>query len=354
MLWRKFTVRTSTADCDMVCATLMDFGITDVQIENNVQLTDEELNQMYADFVKELPEDNGECAVVFYLDENGFIPQGLGTGDSPGTANEMQDFDGTFVDMEEVRNALSEAAELFGIEPVTIEESTVDPKDWNERWKEYFKPFSVGSIVIKPTWEEIPEELMNEAEKSGHRPAVIDIDPGMAFGTGRHEITRLCLQELQRCIKPGDRVIDLGCGSGILGIAALKLGASFVTAVDIDPEAVKIAKENFDLNIEESRRDTYRVFTANVLKDEEIIRQLSQEKYDLVIANILAEVIIPLSQKTPALMKDDGLFISSGIIDIKQDEVVKAIEDNPMLDLAGVREDGEWRCVTAALSKGSE
>ena len=347
MLWKKYTVRTNTEDCEMVCAVLMDYGITDVQIENNVQLTDEELNRMYADFVKELPEDDGACAVVFYLDENGFIPEGLGTGDSPTAANELAGFDGIHVDIEEVKQGLADASELFGIRPAAVEVSTVDPQDWNDKWKENFRPFNVGHIIIKPTWEEVSEDILKNAGVDGQTPAVIDIDPGMAFGTGKHETTRLCMEGLQEYIKPGDRVLDLGCGSGILGIAALKLGADHVTAVDIDPEAVRIAGENFELNTGAAMQNTYSVYEANVLQDKEAIERLSLEKYDIVVANILAEVIVPLAGVADRLMKEGGVFISSGIIDYKLEEVKQAVAANPSLELTDIKEDGEWRCVIA-------
>ena len=347
MLWKKYTIRTNTADCDMVCAVLMDYGITDVQIENNVQLTDEELNRMYADFVKELPADDGACAVIFYLDENGFIPEGIGTGDSPTPANDLEGFEGIHVDMDQVKQGLTDAHELFGIEPVSIEETSADPQDWNDKWKENFRPFNVGHVIIKPTWEALTDEMISNASSDGKKALIINIDPGMAFGTGRHETTRLCLEKLQDYIKPGDRVLDLGCGSGILGIAALKSGASFVMAVDIDPEAVRIAGENFELNAQPGEEDRYRVFTANVLGDEEIFNKLSDNKYDIVIANILAEVIVPLSGMADRLMKDSGIFISSGIIDYKLEEVLQALEKNRQLELENIKEDGEWRAVTA-------
>ena len=361
MIWNRYTIRTTTADSEMVCAVLMDYGITDVQIDNNIQLTDEELNQMYADFVKELPEDDGSCSVSFYLDEKGFIPEGVGTGDSPSAANEAVGYEGVHVDVEEVRKGLEEAAELFGIAPVTMEISSVDTQDWNNKWKEYFKPFCVGRIVIKPTWEEVPADMKGDT--------VISIDPGMAFGTGIHETTRLCLRALQDHLKQGDKVLDLGTGSGILGIAALKLGASCVTAIDIDEQAVKVAEENFALNCgsPEGRAGTtpvcgeessfagcclqsepfWQLKTANILEDKALQEELAKYGYDIVLANILADVIVPLSGIVHRFLKPGGLFISSGIIDYKEEEVVEAVKANPELCFAETFADGDWRCVTA-------
>ena len=341
MLWNKYTIRTTTKDSEMVCAVLMDYGITDVQIENNIQLTDEEMNRMYADFVKELPEDDGSASVSFYLDENGFIPEGVGTGDSPSSANEADGYQGIHVCIEEVREGLEEAAELFGIEPVTIEVSEVDTQDWSGKWKEYFKPFCVGGIAITPTWEEIPEDMKADA--------VIRIDPGMAFGTGIHETTRLCLKALQTYIKPGDKVLDLGTGSGILGIAALKLGAGSVTAIDIDEQAVRVAQENFDLNCAQLCKNgvKYCLKTANILEDKALQEELSQGEYDIVLANILAEVIVPLSGIVHRFLKPGGIFLASGIIDYKEEEVKEALTSNPGLKLLEIAADGDWRGTAA-------
>ncbi|MBQ9031009.1 MAG: 50S ribosomal protein L11 methyltransferase [Parasporobacterium sp.] len=336
MIWNQYVIKTTTADCDLVCAVLTDYGITDVRIENNIQLTDEELNQMYADFVKELPEDDGSCTVTFYLDEKGYIPEGVGTGDSPSAANEAEGYEGIHVDIREVEQGLKEARELFGIAPVTMEESRVDTEDWDHKWKEYFKPFTVGRILIKPTWEEVPEGTQADA--------VISIDPGMAFGTGIHETTRLCLSALQDVIRPGMTVLDLGTGSGILGIAALLLGADSVTAVDIDEQAVRVAGENFSLNVPGKKS---RLITANILQDSSLQDQFAQEGYDLVLANILAEVIIPLSGTVHRFLKPGGVFIASGIIDGKEEDVVRAVRSNQELSLLKTGADGDWRSVIA-------
>ncbi len=376
MIWTKYSIKTTTKDSGMVSAILLDFGIADIEIEDNVQLTDEELNRMYADFVKELPEDDGTCSVNFYLDENSRIPgEPLGTGDSPTV------LPGTFVDIARLKEELSGAVETFGIEPVEIISEEVEAKDWENGWKEYFKPFEVDGIIIKPTWEDVPE--------GSEGKAVINIDPGMAFGTGMHETTRLCLKGLKKYMKKGDRVLDLGCGSGILGIAALKIGADFVNAVDIDEQAVKIAYENFELNMSEEpetngadsagfgecprngteqtgfreclrngtdsaenagfsqNKASFQLNAGNVLGDSKFRERISATKYDIVLANILAEVIAPLTKDVGNFMNPGAYFISSGILKEKEDLIAGAVRENPDLEFVEAVSDGDWVSVVA-------
>ena len=321
MIWTKYIIRTTTKDADMVSAILMDYDINDIEIENNVQLTDDELNQMYADFVKELPEDDGSCTINFYME---FGEEGT----------EQADIKEKLASLKE---SLKEAEELFGIEPVSIESLEVDTEDWENNWKEYFKPFSVDDILISPTWEEIPEGM--EAS------AVIRIDPGMAFGTGMHETTRLCLRGIRKYMKPGDKLLDLGCGSGILSIGAMKLGADRVTAVDIDEQAMEIAKENFDVNEVPADRVTYH--TGNVVTDEDLKATLAADKYDIVAANILAEVIAEMMPTLHLYLKQGGVLITSGILNSREQMIRDALDANPELELVEIVPDGDWISVVA-------
>ena len=320
MIWSKYTIKTTTKDADLVSAALMDYGIFDIQIENNVQLTDEEMNQMYADFVKELPEDDGTCFISFFeeFDEE----------ESP-EARKLR-IDGIW-------QGLKETEETFGLDPLEFSSETLDSEDWENKWKEYFKPFFVDDVMIKPTWEAIPEG----AEYS----TVINIDPGMAFGTGMHETTRLCLKGIRKYMKEGDTVTDLGCGSGILSIGALLLGAGYARAVDIDPQAVAVAEENFDVNGISPER--FEILTGNVLKDDSLDETFSAHPADIVVANILADVIEPLSAVCDRYLKAGGIFISSGIIDSKEQLIVDAVNANPNLELLDVVRGGDWRSVIA-------
>ena len=317
MIWNKYTIQTTTTDAEIVSALLTDYGINDVQIENNVQLTDEELNQMYADFVKELPEDDGTCYIHFFLEE-----------DAPENRK-------AYIDR--VREGVNEDLRMFGLAPIEITGEVINSEDWENKWKEYFKPFTVGDILIKPTWEEIPEDAAYDV--------MIEIDPGMAFGTGMHETTRLCIEGICKYMNPGERVLDLGCGSGILSIGALKKGAAFAEAVDIDPQATKVAAENFISN--DMDPDTYVIHTGNVLADDTLKERFASAPADLVLANILADVIEPLTAEVHRYMKSGGYFISSGIIDTKEQLIADAVNANPELELVEIRADGDWRSVVA-------
>ena len=321
MIWNKYTIKTTTKDADLVSSVLMDYDIYDVQIENNVQLTDEELNQMYADFVKELPEDDGTCFVSFYFEFD----------DDAGVRKEQEEKLGR------IREGLKEAEELFGIDPVEFEGEVVDSGDWENNWKQYFKPFTVDKFGIKPTWEPMPEEF---ADKT-----VIEIDPGMAFGTGLHETTRLCLRGLGKYMNEGDRAADFGCGSGILSIAALKLGCAEVNAVDIDPQATAVAAENFEVN--GCDRAKYRIFTGNILEDETLKNYFKVNKCRILLANILAEIIAPLSKEAADYIAEGGYFITSGIINDKEELIVNLIRENSAFELTDVCRDGDWVSVIA-------
>ncbi|MGI6071493.1 MAG: 50S ribosomal protein L11 methyltransferase [Lachnospiraceae bacterium] len=321
MLWNKYTIKTTTKDADIVSAVLTDFDISDIQIEDNIRPADEEINGMYADFVKELPENDGTCFISFYEE--------FQEDEASVTAQNVR--------IEAVRQGLKEAGEMLGLAPMEFNAGIEDSTGWENKWKEFFKPFMVGDIVIKPTWEKLPEEMEGRA--------VVNIDPGMAFGTGLHETTRMCLKCLSKYMKKGDRVIDLGCGSGILSIGALKTGASEVLAVDIDPLATAVAAENFEVN--EISLNTYIIHTGNVLCDPVIQRYYSEHKGDIVLANIIAEVIEPLAADVHNYMNPGAVFIAGGIIDSKEELIAAAVNANPRLELVQVLSDGDWRSVIA-------
>lgn len=302
MDFTKVTVYTGDEDVDNVTSVLYDLGITGVQIVDKRDFSEFMQNNLRAwDVVdEELVSSvmNEETSVTFYL-EDGKEADGL---------------------KKKIKEALTESKIR-----VRISETPVKNEDWENNWKKYYKPLRIGShIVIKPTWEDFsPEE--------GDR--VVELDPGMAFGTGSHSSTHMCLEFLENTVKEGDRVLDIGTGSGILAIASLKLGAKSADAADIDPLAVKIAKENALLNGYSEPEITVK---------EGSLTDTADGRYDVVIANIVADIICELAKTVTDYIADGGTFITSGIIDFKADKVKEAIEKAGMR-ITEEKADKDWR-----------
>ena len=317
MKWNQFRLKTTTEAEDIVSSMLADLGIEGVQIEDKIPLTQSDKEQMFVDILPDIPEDDGCAYLTFYLDED--------------------------VDKQEmllkVRQELEEMRSYLNVGECTIEESQTEDVDWVNNWKKYFKSFTVDNFFIKPTWEELDE--------SHKDMEMIEIDPGTAFGTGKHDTTQLCIKQLIKYVKPGYKVLDLGCGSGILSIVAKKLGAAEVTMTDIDPAAIEAVGENFAVN--KMLMDDVEVLAGNVLEDTKMQKKFETEKYDIVVANILADVIIPIAGIVDRFLKPNGIFISSGIIYMKEDDVKEAVKKNENLQLTDVVKQGDWRAVMAKL-----
>ena len=315
MKWKKFTLTTTTDAVDLVSAMFDEIGIEGIEIEDHVPLTENETKGMFIDILPELPPDDGVARVSFYLD---------GDEDS----EEM---------LSKVREGLDELSVFVDLGACTIEESETEDKDWINNWKQYFKPFTVDHILIKPTWETVPEEHKDKL--------LIQIDPGTAFGTGMHETTQLCIRQLEKYVKGGENVLDVGTGSGILGIAALKLGASRVFGTDLDENAIAAVGENLASNDIDGQAFT--VVQGNLIDDPAIKEQAGFEGYDIAVANILADVIILLQAEMAPHLKKGGIFITSGIIDMKEEAVLAAFAKNPAFEIVEVTHQGEWVSVTA-------
>lgn len=310
MKWNKLSLETTSEAVDLVSNLLEELGINGIEIEDKVQLTEEEKNRMFIDILAELPEDDGVAYVNFYLDVDV-------------DTKEMID---------KVQEGLEELRLFVNVGSGTIIESQTEDKDWINNWKEFFKPFRVDdTIIIKPTWEELTDKQEGDL--------VIEIDPGTAFGTGAHETTKLCILNLKKYLKPGDELLDIGCGSGILSIVGNKLGAKCEVAIDIDVNASNISVENAEVNhikvIRKSREEKalrdeglLEIYDGNVMGDTALCENIGFGCYDIVVANILADIIIPLSGMVADFMKPGAIFISSGIIDMKADEVKEAILKN--------------------------
>lgn len=315
MKWKKFTLTTTTEAVDLISSMLADLGIEGVEIEDHVPLTEKETKGMFIDILPELPPDDGVAKVSFYLDSS-------------------QD---TVPALEKISQGLDELAAFADLGERTLSVSETEDKDWINNWKQYFKPFTVDHILIKPTWEEIPPEHKDKL--------LIQIDPGTAFGTGKHETTQLCIRQLEKYIRPGDQVLDVGTGSGILGIAALKLGAAKVKGTDLDENAITAVGENLMAN--DIAPEQFQVIQGNIIDDAGVKEWAGFGCYDIVVANILADVIILLTDQIPVHLKEGGIFITSGIIDFKEPEVLAAFQAVPQLEVLEVTRQGEWISVTA-------
>ena len=315
MRWNKYTLTTTAEAEDMISSMMMEAGIEGIEIEDKVPLSESDKSQMFVDILPEGPADDGVARISFYLEpdqDNAAILAAVEEG------------------LEEIRS--------WGVDvgTGTIEASQTEDKDWINNWKQYFHQFYVDDILIKPSWEEVKPE---DREK-----LLIQIDPGTAFGTGMHETTQLCIRQIKKYVKPDTVLLDVGTGSGILSIAALKLGAKFACGTDLDPCAITAVKENMEVNgVEE---DKYTVMLGNIIDDKAVQEAVGYEKYDMVVANILAEVLVPLTPVILAQMKPGAFYITSGIIDDKEETVVKAVKAAG-LEVLEVNHQGEWVSVTA-------
>ena len=320
MKWNKYTIKTTTEATDYICGLLVDIGINGAQVEDNRQLTEEEKAQQYVDILADLPEDDGTAYVSFYTN----VDRHTGKSDD----EEL---------LETIRAALKEASSFLNVGEGSIEHSTTQEEDWINNWKKYFKSFTCGDFYIKPTWQK------RESEYDSYK--MIEMDPGTAFGTGKHDTTQLCIKNLCKYVKSGDKVLDLGCGSGILSIVAKMLDASRIDMNDIDEAAVRASKENFEMN--HLSLDNVNIACENVIDDEVAKAKYEEEKYDVVVANILADVIIPIAGFVDKFLKPGAIFISSGIIYMKEDDVKKAIEENGNLEVVEVTKQGDWVSIVA-------
>ena len=314
MKWNQFRLKTTTEAEDIVSSMLADLGIEGVQIEDKIPLTQPDKEQMFVDILPDMPEDDGCAYLTFYLDEE--------------------------VDKHEmllkVRQELEEMRSYLNVGDCTIEESQTEDVDWVNNWKQYFHQFYIDDILVIPSWENV------EAKDSDKM--VIHIDPGTAFGTGMHETTQLCIRQLKKYVTEDTEILDVGCGSGILGMLALKFGAKHSVGTDLDPCAIDATYENMDNN--GISRDQYEVMIGNIIDDKEVQDKVGYEKYDIVAANILADVLVPLTPVIIHQLKKGGIYITSGIIEDKEEVVVEAVK-KAGLEVLEVNHQGEWVSVTA-------
>lgn len=314
MKWNQFRLKTTTEAEDIVSSMLADLGIEGVQIEDKIPLTQSDKEQMFVDILPDMPEDDGCAYLTFYLDEE--------------------------VDKHEmllkVRQELEEMRSYLNVGDCTIEESQTEDVDWVNNWKQYFHQFYIDDILVIPSWENIKPE---DTDKM-----VLHIDPGTAFGTGMHETTQLCIRQLRKFITPETELLDVGTGSGILAILSLMFGAKHAVGTDLDICAVEAVAQNCDVNgIDPAQFD---MMIGNIITDKEVQDKVGYECYDIVVANILADVLVPLTPVIVHQLKKGGIYITSGIIDDKEQTVVEAVKAAG-LEVLEVTYQGEWVSVTA-------
>ena len=308
--WLEGSVNTTPAELEEVTAKLIAAGITGLVVEDEGEFQQFlEQNRQYWDYVDQdlLDRMRGVCRVKFYV-----------TDDGDGQA------------------LLRQYTKQLDREYTTV---PLGENDWAYSWQKYYQPMEIGArLYVVPQW------MREQPVPQGRTPFYLN--PGLTFGTGAHASTQLCLEGVEAHTRPGAQVLDLGCGSGILSIAALALGAGFAEAVDIDPKAVELSYENAALN--GVGRDRYHVQSGNILEDRSLAERLAQKRYGLVLANIVADVIIPLAPQVPGLLAPDGVFLCSGIIDARGDEVAAALEGQG-LRVTRRREKNGWIALEAAL-----
>lgn len=313
MKWDKYTIDTTTEAEDFISMMLSENGIEGIEIEDNVPLTKEETGEMFIDFPPELPPDEGKSKVSFYLEAG-------------------EDHTET---LKAVRIGLEQLRSMVEIGSGDITSSQTEDIDWINNWKQFFQSFYIDDILIKPTWEPLKEEDKNKF--------LIEIDPGISFGTGKHETTQLCIRQIRKYLKEGERVLDVGCGSGILSIAALKLGAGSVVGTDVDGDCITSTHENMTVNhLAENSGEFY---VGNLIDDKAFQKKIGTG-YDLVVANILADIIIQMAPALYQCTKEQGVLITSGTIDFKENEVKEALEQAGF-EILEVNHQGEWVNVTA-------
>mgnify|MGYP002510388871 FL=1 len=325
MKWVKFKIKTLTEAEDIIISTLYDIGLEGAQIEDKVPLTAAEKEQMFVDILPETEEDDGVAYLSFFVEEKdgGMLEV---NGESV-TAEEI---------LRQVEKELEDLRAFMDIGEGTVSVDETEDIDWINNWKEYFHQFYIDDILVIPSWEEVKEE---DGDKM-----ILHIDPGTAFGTGMHETTQLCIRQLRKHITEDTKLLDVGTGSGILSILSLMFGAKEAAGTDLDPCAVEAVAENKKAN--HIPDDQFRVLTGNLITEKEVQDQIGYECYDIVVANILADVLVALTPVVVDCLKPGGIYITSGIIDEKEGVVAEAVRKAGM-EVIETTYQGEWVSITA-------
>lgn len=325
MKWVRFRVKTTTEAEDIIVSTLYDIGLEGAQIEDKVPLSPLEKEQMFVDILPDAPEDDGLAILSFFVEkqENGAL-------EVMGEQTDAETMAGR------IRQELEELREFLDIGEGSVAVDETEDIDWINNWKQYFHQFYIDDILVIPSWERIKQE---DTEKT-----VLHIDPGTAFGTGMHDTTQLCIRQLRKFITSGTRLLDVGTGSGILAILSLMFGAEHAVGTDLDVCAVEAVAQNCEVNGINPER--FELLIGNIITDKAVQDKVGYGCYDIVVANILAEVLVPLTPVIVNQLKPGGIYITSGIIDEKEQTVVEAVR-NAGLEVLEVTYQGEWVSVTA-------
>ena len=325
MKWVKFRIKTITDAEDIIISTLYDIGLEGAQIEDKIPLTPLEKEQMFVDILPDGPADDGIAYLSFFVekkDDGSLEIQG-----------EPTDTDTVLANIKKERDELKEFCEI-GEGSVTVDET--EDIDWINNWKQYFHQFYIDDILVIPSWEDIKPE---DSAKM-----VLHIDPGTAFGTGMHETTQLCIRQLKKYITPETELLDVGTGSGILAILSLMFGAKHAVGTDLDMCAVDAVAQNCEAN--GIAPEQFEMLIGNIITDKAVQDKVGYECYDIVVANILADVLVPLTPVILNQLKPGGIYITSGIINDKEKTVTDAVKAAG-LKVLEVTYQGEWVSVTA-------
>ncbi len=325
MKWTKFMVKTITDAEDIIISTLYDIGLEGAQIEDKIPLTPLEKEQMFVDILPDGPEDDGIAYLSFFVEEK-----------EDGTLELMGEEISVDEIVEKIKNELEDLRSFMEIGEGTVMVSETEDIDWINNWKQYFHQFYIDDLLVIPSWEEVKEEDKDKM--------ILHIDPGTAFGTGMHETTQLCIRQLKKYITPETELLDVGTGSGILAIISLMYGIKHAVGTDLDPCAVEAVRENMEVN--HINPEAFDMMIGNIITDKSVQDKVGYEKYDIVVANILADVLVPLTPVIVNQMKKGGIYITSGIIDNKEQTVVEAVKAAG-LEVLEVTYQGEWVSVTA-------
>lgn len=325
MKWVKFRIKTITDAEDIIISTLYDIGLEGAQIEDKIPLTALEKEQMFVDILPEGPEDDGIAYLSFFVEEK--EDGSLELNGMPTTVEEV---------LASVQSELEDLRFFMEIGEGTVTVDETEDIDWINNWKQYFHQFYIDDILVIPSWEDIKPD---DKEKM-----VLHIDPGTAFGTGMHETTQLCIRQLRKFITPETELLDVGTGSGILAILSLMFGAKHAVGTDLDICAIEAVAQNCEVN--GIKPEQFEMMIGNIISEKEVQDKVGYNCYDIVVANILADVLVPLTPVIVNQLKPGGIYITSGIIDDKETTVVEAVKAAG-LKVLEVTYQGEWVSVTA-------